>query len=45
MSAIASWICRLLAQFGYFPKGCPGKPPASTIGSDKVTITVKQKDR
>lgn len=37
-------ICRLLAQFGYFPKGCPPKPPG-TIGADKVTITLKQKDR
>lgn len=35
-------LCRLLAQYGYFPKGCPGKPPG-TIGADKVRVTVNPK--
>lgn len=41
---IASWICRLLALFGIYPRGCPAKSPG-TIGADKVSIIVKQKDR
>lgn len=33
-------ICRLLAQYGIFPKGCP-KP--GTIGADKAKIKLSQK--
>lgn len=41
--AFPRFICRLLAQFGIYPKGCPPKPPG-TIGADRVSINVKQKD-
>lgn len=36
-------ICRLLAQYGIYPKGCPGKPPAVVIGADKAKISLSQK--
>ncbi len=38
---IPRWICQLLARFNIHPKGCPGK---SSIGADKATVKLKQKD-